>query len=299
MNKILMPLAFILVRILSFLPLSVLRKMGDLLGSIGYKFAVSRRNVGIKNLSLCFPEMPEDEKHRIIKAHFKCLLASVLEYSYVFYASRDKIKKIVTYKNIHYLDKHYGHKPIILLCPHFVGLDLAALRLTIDYIGFTLAFKQKNVYVNKMLIHARSRFMKNKGGEIFTRERGLRPIIKKLRMDKQIFYYLPDQDFGEKDSLFVPFFSYPECATISALPKLALLSDAVIVPMVVYRRDHGYEIEFFENLENYPTTNVENDVILMNQFIEKVALEHIDEYYWLHKRFKTQKGIVERGLIYK
>ena len=69
--------------------------------------------------------------------------------------------------------------------------------------------------------------------------------------------------------------------------------------MVAYRTDLGYEVEFFEDLDNYPSNDLENDVTRMNQFIEKVALEHIYEYYWLHKRFKTQKGVEERGLIYK
>lgn len=299
MNKILMSLAFILVRVLCFLPLSWLRKIGAILGVIGYKFATSRRNIGLKNLSLCFPHMTIEEKQGIIKAHFKYLLTSVLEYSLVFYASKKRIEQLVRIKNSEYLDQCYGTKPVIILCPHFVGLDLAALRLTIDYVGFTLAFKQKNEYVNRKLVWARSRFMQNKGGEVFTRERGLRPVVKKLREDKQIFYYLPDQDFGEKDSLFVPFFAYQKTATVSVLPKLVALSGAVVIPMGVYQTKNGYTLEFMKPFANYPTDNLESDVIRMNQEIERMVAEHITEYYWLHKRFKTQKGVKERGLIYK
>jgi Kdo2-lipid IVA lauroyltransferase/acyltransferase len=299
MNKILMRLAFIFIRILSFFPETWLRKIGKFLGIIGYKFAVARRNVGLKNLSLCFPQMPLLEKQAVIKAHFQYLLTSVLEYSLVFYASKKRIRQLVTVKNAHYIDQFYTKQPIIILCPHFVGLDLAALRLTLDYVGFTLAFKQKNAYVNSKLTWARARFMQDKGGEVFTRERGLRPVIKKLREDKQIFYYLPDQDFGEKDSVFVPFFAYKECATVSALPKLTALSNAVVIPMKVYNTESGYTLEFSAPLAAYPSHDVEHDVIVMNQEIERMVLEHLPEYYWLHKRFKTQKGIKERGLIYK
>ena len=206
-----MPFVFVIIRLLSFLPLRTLRRMGNFLGIIGYTFAVSRRNVGMKNLSLCFPDMPMAEKQLIIKEHFKALMGSVLEYSLVFYASKERIMKIVKYKNIEVLQKHYNKRPIILLCPHFVGLDMAGLRGTIEYTGFTLAVKQKNAYVNKMLVYARSRFMADRGGEIITRDHGILPIVRRLRKGTQIFYYLPDQDFGAKDSVFVPFFAYPEC----------------------------------------------------------------------------------------
>lgn len=294
-----MLVVFIIIRLLSFLPTKIHRLLGNILGSIAYTFAKSRRRIGLINLSLCFPEMAESEKNNIIKAHFKVLMTSVLEYSLVFYGSKTRLQNMITYKNKHVLDEYYGSKPVILLSPHFVGLDLAGVRMTLDYVGFTLAVKQKNPYVNAQLIKARSRFLQGSDGEVITRDKGLRPIIKKLKNTKNIFYYLPDQDFGETDSVFVPFFAYPECATVSALPKLTKLGDAVVIPMVVYQTKTGYEIEFFKAFADYPTDNVENDVISMNKFIEKVALAHINEYYWLHKRFKTQKGVKERGLIYK
>lgn len=299
MEKVSIFVAAFLLRFFSILPRRLTKLFGAFLGLIGYTFVVSRRNIGIKNLTLCFPEMSEKEKHRIIKAHFKYLLTSVLEYGLVFYASKARIKKLITFKNTEYVDEFYGKRPIILLCPHFVALDLAGVRLSIDYIGFSLYTRQKNMAVAKRLKEARIRFMKDKGGDVFDRGNEFLKFIRKLRKEKQIFYYLPDQDLGEHDSVFVPFFAHPETATVNVLPKLVTISNAVVIPMVICHKGNGYEIEFSRPFTNYPTGNVENDVITMNQAIEKLVLEHIEEYFWLHKRFKTQKGIKERGLIYK
>jgi Kdo2-lipid IVA lauroyltransferase/acyltransferase len=299
MSKIFTLLALLLLRVFSILPRKVSLSLGSFLGVIGYTLVKSRRNIGIKNLSLCFPQMTEEEKHKIIKNHFKQLLMSGVDYGLAMYANADKIKKMITYKNIEYIDQFYGKQPIILLCPHFVGLEFSGLRLSLDYVGFSMATEQKNEYIAAKLKNSRERFMKHKGGVILSRMSGLRPVIRKLKEEKNIFYYLPDQDMGAKDSLFIPFFAYPECATIYALPKLVQLSNAVVIPTVIYRNGDGYILEFSKPLDNYPTDNLENDVIKMNQAIEKLVEPHIEEYFWLHKRFKTQKGIKERGLIYK
>jgi len=277
----------------------VVRIVGSGLGLLGYIFASKRRKIGLKNLSLCFPEMSETEKKRIIKAHFKHLLTSALAYGIVFYASLTRLKRIVKLKNEHYLTEFYSKRPVILLCPHFVGLDLAASRLTTDYIGCSIYSRQKNSIITEKLKQARLRFGKASGSRIFARQDGLRPIIRHLRQGQHLFFYLPDQDFGEKDSVFVPFFAYPHCATVNVLPKLVDMVDAVVVPMAVYSTKDGYEVEFFPAFENYPSGNLEQDVIRMNQFIESVVEQHIEEYFWLHKRFKTQPGVKERGLIYK
>jgi Kdo2-lipid IVA lauroyltransferase/acyltransferase len=79
-----------------------------------------------------------------------------------------------------------------LLCPHFVGLDLAASRMTLEIVGYSIYSEQKNSLLSEKLKTARLRFIKDKGGEVFSRQEGLRPIIKRLRSTGRVFYYLPD-----------------------------------------------------------------------------------------------------------
>ena len=185
-----------------------------------------------------------------------------------------------------------------MLCPHFVGLDLAAIRLSLDFVGYTMYSQQKNSLITEKLSDARLRFMDDKGAKVFARRNGLRPIIKLMRETKLPFYYLPDQDFGERDSVFVPFFAYPTCATVTALPKLIQLTNAVVIPMLVHRVGNSYEVEFYQPWENYPSGNVTDDVKCMNKCIEGMVLRAMPEYFWLHKRFKTQPNM-PRGAIYK
>lgn len=298
MQKITTGLALLIVRLISKLPSPIMSKIGSWLGVLGFYLIKSRRNIGLKNLSLCFPNMSEAEKNHIIKEHFKYLITSALEYGLVFYASRERIQAFVKLKNLEYVMEHYEKRPIILLCPHFVGLDLGALRLSHEIVGFSIYSRQRNSLITEKLKDARVRFIKDQGGEIFARQEGLRPIIKRLKDTKRAFYYLPDQDFGERDSLYIPFFAFPTCATVNVLPKLAQLTGAIVVPTAVYRVGDHYEMEFSKGWESYPTGNLEADVIRMNQFVESAVLKNLPQYFWLHKRFKTQPGM-ERGSLYK
>lgn len=298
MQRILTTLGLIFVRILSKLPTTATIALGSGLGWLGYTLVRSRRNVGLKNLSLCFPEMSEAEKHKIIKQHFKHLITSALEYGLVFYASKERILEMVSIKNLDFVLEYYEKRPIILLCPHFVGLDMGALRLTLEVVGYSIYSKQKNNLIAEKLKEARIRFIADKGGEVFARQGGLRPVLKRLRQTKRAFYYLPDQDFGERDSIYVPFFAHPSCATVSALPKMVQMTDAVVVPMAVHRIGRTYEMEFFKAWDNYPSGDLEADVTRMNKFVEEAIMKDITQYFWLHKRFKSQPGH-ERGFLYK
>ncbi|MFN8770080.1 MAG: lysophospholipid acyltransferase family protein [Neisseriaceae bacterium] len=298
MKILIIEIGFLLLKLISLLPMFMFTIIGKLLGLIGYYCVKNRRNVGIKNLSLCFPNMSSQEKHRIIKEHFKYLMIAALEYSLLFFASRARIRKVVKLKNPQVIDKYYKKRSIILVSPHFIGLDLASSRMSQDYLGCSIFSQQKNSYITKRLKEARIRFMKDRGGEIFLRNEGLRPIIKKLRETKQIFYYLPDQDFGERDSLYVPFFAHPTCATVKVLPKLVQLTDAVVIPMAVYRVGNHYEVEFHTPWEDYPTDSLYNDIVKINKFVEVAIEKNIEQYFWLHKRFKSQPDM-PRGSIYK
>jgi membrane-associated protein len=66
-------------------------------------------------------------------------------------------------------------------------------------------------------------------------------------------YYLPDMDFGSKESIFVPFFGV-QTATISGLSRLARLAGATVVPCVtrILPGGAGYAVEVGEPWANFP-----------------------------------------------
>ena len=117
-----------------------------------------------------------------------------------------------------------GDRPVIWLVPHFVGLDMGAVRLTAEYPFVAMYSRQKDPAFDAVLFRGRTRLGP---AEMISRQEGLRPVARAMKAGMP-FYYLPDMDFGERDSIFVPFFGVP-AATITGLARIAALTGAVVV----------------------------------------------------------------------
>ena len=143
--------------------------------------------------------------------------------------------------------------------------------------------EQKNKVFDRALRRARQRF---NNATLITRQQGLRPVLKALKAN-QLFYYLPDMDFGAKDAVFVDFFGI-KTATVTAMSRIAEITGAKIVPLVTRQTSDGYEARFYPAWEDYPTSDAEADARRLNAFLEERILEMPDQYFWVHKRFKTR-----------
>ena len=297
-DKLLIKIGLGLLRLFSGLPMPIIDLLGGSLGFLGYHCIRKRRNVGLVNLGLCFPEMSDADKKKLILQHFKELMRSTLCYGWVFYASPNKLRRLIKIRGLEHYTNIRGKRPVILLAPHFLGLDIGANRLTLETPGYSVYSAQRSAYLNELMKAARLRFIKDQGGEIFSRQEGLRSIVRKMKQTMIPFYYLPDQDMDEKNSLYVPFFAHPVCATLDTLPKLAQLTEALIIPMATYREGNHYVVELAAPLENYPAGDTKADVATMNRYIETMIMKHPDQYLWMHKRFKTQPNL-PRGKLYE
>ena len=273
-----------LVWCLHFLPLRVLAPIGRGLGVLFYLLAIERRHVVMTNLRLCFPQWSNAECKAVAQEHFKALGRSVVEHGLLWWSSKERIQRLVRVEGLHHWQA-VAQSPVIWFAPHFVGLDMGGARITTQWHGVSVYSHQKNPIFDRVLLMGRKRFI---SPVLFSRQDGIRPVVKAIKKGLP-FYYLPDMDFGEKDSLFVPFFGV-DAATITGLSRLAHLAKAVVVPVVTEQLpgDEGYVLKFFPAWENFPSQDLLADTRRMNAFIEERVRELPAQYYWVHKRFKTR-----------
>jgi len=279
-------LGIFLIWLLHFLPLGLLARFGEGLGLLLYAFARERRRVARINLRLCFPEMPDKERERLVRCHFRSFGRSVLERGILWWSPQARVQKLIRIEGLEHWQAVQG-KPAIWLAPHFVGLDMGGVRLTTEF-SFPMVSmysRQKNPLFDALLLHSRTRF----GSSLLvSRQEGVKPIVRAIRQGRP-FYYLPDMDFGARDAVFVPFFGVP-AATITGLSRLAKIAGAAVVPCVTRQLPGGagYVLRFYPAWEGFPGEDVESDTRRMNAFIEERVREMPEQYFWLHKRFKTR-----------
>lgn len=271
-----------LLWLLHWLPLSALRGLGWVVGRLLYVLGRERRKVALINLRLCFPEKTEHEREVIARRHFVSFSQAVLDRTLGWWASQERLERLIRITGSEHLSDPDG-KPLILLSPHFVGLDAGASRISMLVSGCSVYSNQKNPVFNKLLYDGRRRFC---DALLLSRQDGMRKIIKAMK-DGYVLYYLPDMDFGPKDSIFVPFFGVP-AATIPGVSRLARLTGAKVVACITRQVANGYEVEIMPAWDNFPGASVEADTEFVNRFIESQVLRMPEQYFWLHKRFKTR-----------
>jgi len=270
--------------LLHFLPLAVLAPLGEGLGVLLYRFGRERRRVARINLRLCFPQMPDHEREKLVRRHFRAFGRSVLERSILWWSPKERIQRLVQIEGLEHWQA-VRNRPVIWLAPHFVGLDMGGVRLTSEYPLVSMYSRQKNALFNDLLLRSRTRFGTS---HLVSRQEGIRPVVKQLKAGLP-FYYLPDMDYGARDAVFVPFFGVP-AATITALSRLAQMTGAAVVPCVTRQLPGGagYVLSFYPAWTDFPGDSAEADTRRMNAFIEERVLEMPEQYFWLHKRFKTR-----------
>ncbi len=279
-----MRLLLALIWLLHWLPLPWLGRLGEAVGSLLFALMKSRRAITLTNLRLCLPERSDSEREAIARQHFQAYTRSVLERGILWWGSEARLRQLLVIEPQDPMSVIQSG-PTILLCPHFVCLDVAGVATTLYTSACSIYTRQKSRVFDAALRKGRNRFRPNK---LFSRGEGVKPIIRAMRGGLP-FFMLPDMDFGAKDAEFVPFFDIP-AATLTAPPRIAAAIGAKVVPVIAtflpnYR---GWKVKFFPPWENYPGEDIVAATRRMNAFIEARVLEAPSEYFWAHKRFKTR-----------
>ncbi len=275
----------ILLWILSWLPLPILSRLGAVLGIVVYWLHGERRHVAEVNIRRCFPELPRHAQQALVRRHFRALGRSLLDAGLAWWAPQWRLQKLVRFRHRAYYDQALAQgRNVILLAPHFLGLEIGGVYLSSERPIVSVFRHPDNEVLRHVLARGRTRF----GARLVEHNKPFRLLVREVRSGKPL-YYLPDQDAGRRHAVFAPFFSIP-AATFSALGRLARLTDAVVIPVVTRQlpRGRGYEIAFRPPLEDFPSGDELADTARMNAEIEKAVREYPEQYFWVHKRFKTR-----------
>ena len=275
---------FALLWVAHFLPYRVLVVIGNLVGVLAFWLIAERRHVTRVNLGKCFPEKDPAERERLARAHFRAFCRSFVDRALLWWAPRARIEKLVRIEGLEHLRAHPG-APAILLAPHFAGLDAGFTRLSCEEDMVSMYANQKDARFGELLKRGRARFGDQR---LVSRQEGIRATLSAMRAGRP-FYYLPDQDYGPRDTIFVPFFGVP-AATVPGLSRIAQVAGARVLPCVtrILPGAAGYVLRIDAPWDNFPTQDLAADTRRMNEYIERRVLEMPEQYLWMHKRFKTR-----------
>ncbi|MGB3289927.1 MAG: lysophospholipid acyltransferase family protein [Burkholderiaceae bacterium] len=264
------------------------RRWARVLGWLAARLMRSRAHIVRTNLALCFPDRSEAEREAWLRQHFHLLAQSVVDRGLCWFGAKSAIMQATPISGLEHLDALLKAKRrIILLAPHFIGLDAAATRLTLFLKeSATMYTRQSDPDVDTVVREGRGRF---NTVHLVSRHDGVRGLMRHLRNGVPV-YYLPDMDFGRTGAAFLPFFNV-RAATLLTTAQIAKTWDAAVVP-IVSRLDAEtgrYHVDVLPPLDDFPGEQTAEDATArLNHLIESWVRVDPPQYYWVHRRFKTR-----------
>ena len=268
---------------LSLLPWSLLTFVGATLGRLAYVLARRPRRCAMINVSLCFPALSLRERRKLVFRHFVAMGETIFGGVRLWWAPASEIRQRIRYsERTSYDNAAREGRNIILLAPHFIGLEIGGLLISLDTPCVSM-YRPFDTVLANVIQRRRERF----GIALWRNDGPLRALVRSIQTGKP-FYYLPDINPGDADAVDAPFFGIPT-PTLTALARIARLTNAVVLPCFTRKLPGtgGFEVIIRPALANFPTGDPLVDATCMNAAIEEGIRLIPDQYLWTYKRFKN------------
>ncbi len=281
-------------RLILLLPYPILRRIGEGLGLLFAKLKTGKRRMKIarRNLELCFPDYSEEQIESILQANLKSVGMAIIETGMAWFWSDERVRKWSKVEGIEHL-KNNLKDGVIFVGVHFLTLELGGRIVGLQQQGTGVYRPNDNPVMNWLQVWGRLRSNKD-----MLDRKDLRGMIKTLR-SSEIIWYAPDHDYGRKNAVFVPFFAVPDAATTTGSYYLLRSSpNSKVVPFAPLRNadGSGYTVTISPPVD-FSDLHSETEIAArMNKVVEREILKGVEQYMWLHRRFKTRPSEADKSL---
>ncbi len=291
-DKLLFWLMVATMHVVSLLPDFILYRLGVLAGTLLYRYDHRHVRIGMKNLSIAFPEKSEAERAQILRESYRNLGRTGAEYTRLGGFFWRRLKRRVTYSNFEGwvgLQHKYRGQGILVLTAHFGNFELLPAAHALH--GYQIA-----------LVHHTQRFLAGDALMTFIRERAGVEIIRKHSAARAVLRGLHrgeligipfDQNAKRSEATWVPFFSEP-AATITGLARVARISGAPVMPVFIVRQPdmRSHKIEIFDEVPQQRSSDADADwhenTAHFVKAVEEIVRKYPEQFLWIHRRYRTR-----------
>jgi Kdo2-lipid IVA lauroyltransferase/acyltransferase len=277
----------ILFDVLAHLPLSVLHRLGMLLGWVVYwssgRYAMRLR----ENLLEANLQPSEAEFRKLLRANVNEAGKGLMELPWVW--RRPLAKVLSGIKQCHGWEhieaaRALG-KGVIALTPHMGCFEVISLYIAARLPITSMYSVPRWKFLDTLMLEGRERGqMKLAPADLG----GVRLLLKALKRD-EIIGILPDQVPGNGEGEWAPFFGRP-AYTMTLIGRLAEASGAAVVMCRSERlpRGEGYAL-YFTPVSFDAATSIPNQI---NAALETTIRQCPEQYLWSYNRYKVPSGVL-------
>ncbi len=269
---------------LAWLPMGKKHQIADRLGRFVNRKMRSRSKVTRQNIEICFPELSHAERNKIVEDSFISTAEGLLEMLQLWWRDVSPyLDSMTVIGKEHLLDAQSRGTGVLLIGGHFGVIDM-----TLPLVGSQLRRPgymyrpNTNPVIDWMIESGRNRNFEIQSFDKYQ----LKEMVQFIKDGGEV-WYAPDQDFGRRCDIFVPFFGV-STGCISTPSWIARESGATVLHVAPFRRANGqFEVIFSPVFEGFGK-DPQGDAEMWNRALESAIKRHPAQYLWQHKRFKTR-----------
>ncbi len=279
----------ILIRLI---PYKIAIYIGRFWGAFNFHIVRTRRKVVMKNLDIAFGDSKsKEEKMKIAKNCYLNFATTVVEMMKMPTMKKEFIQQLVESDDLDKIEQLRGEDKknnFIALTAHLDNWELlGAYFATKNYPLFVIAKPMHNPLVDNLLNNIRI----NLGYEVLSSRGSLKEYVRRLKEGK-ILCFLADQD-ARRSGIFVDFFGTPASTFEGPAIFMNMLKLPILNLFIVRQNIFKHKIivkDIFCFPENEEKEKLINEITRKHtKNLEEIIKEYPDQYFWFHKRWKTQK----------
>ncbi len=279
-----------LAKLMFHLPSPMAYGIGEALGWILYVLDGKHRRIAAQNLASAFNgQWGPREIRRVTRGVFLHLSRMVVEVCRIPHLTPENLDSFIQVEGYeHYKAAKAKGKGILWIAAHLGPWELLPAASALKGEPLHIVVRPLD---NQYLDEAVNRFRRWGGNTIIPKKQALRVVLEVLKKGESVAFLI-DQNITRKEGVFVEFFGRPACTAL-APALLALRTDAVVLPVAIFRRGRDrHTIVIGQEIPVIKTGDLEADLVAntarFTKALETFIRQAPDQWFWVHRRWKTQ-----------
>lgn len=278
----------LLFNIIGVLKFEQIYKLSEVTGIFFYKYIFIRKKIFFKNLKIIFKNRRTSFYNEQAKKVCINFSKTFLEFFKLSSLNKNNIDRYIKFKNINYIDEALKRKKgVILVTGHINNWEFVGYALALkNYPIYAMAKRQDNRLVDKLINKQREL----SGMKIIYKGINAKELFRALK--KNYIIAMLGDVHGVPENINSIFFGEP-VSTPTGTALFGYRTSAPIIPIFSYRDENNIHKVIIEEEIISTSNNREefvNDIIsCYNKRLENFIMNHPDQWFYFHNRFKIKR----------